>query len=1452
MLLAARQTDRQTASQAARLRQIRDDAPDGDPAYGAPLTRGLPHIHKPEGQGNWCGCEGEAGSHSLRPLNRLNTVCICLNTCNQLWVSQSSSVSISRQSWLKEAKTDGTGWMSERYPLCSQVIEPNSIPEFDNLYLDMNGIIHNSTHKGDYGISGSLSEDKMFLAIFNYIEHLFATIKPRKLFFMAIDGCAPRAKMNQQRSRRFRTAKDAHDARQAAIKKGEELPKEEPFDTNCITPGTVFMAKLSRQLQYFVNKKVSEDSDWRGVTIVLSGHDVPGEGEHKIMEYIRAAKAQPEYDPNVRECLYGLDADLIMLGLLSHEPHFCLLREEVTFGPPKASAKVKELDAQNFFLMHLSLLREYLELEFQELRTSLPFEYDLERIIDDFILMAFFVGNDFLPNLPNLHINEGALALMYKVYKKALPSCGGYINDNGVINRERLARMLEGLETFEKDYFETESHDASYFKSKEGGHLDNIEQAKIVNRLILTEEQKQVFNQVKGLIKKQDASTVMVRQTDETMKKFVEQISEDLSLSRKSIDMEENGVLNKFTRLSLNNVSGKDRHTVQEAVSRYSKAPVVQTTIEEAEAEMQRVYNEKFETWKGEYYKEKLGFGTDDTEALARMARNYCEGLQWVLYYYYHGIVSWGWYYGYHYSPKISDVRKGLQSDFEFDMGKPFKPFEQLMGVLPERSKKLVPVCFQELMVEDNSPIKDFYPNDFPLDMNGKKADWEAVVKIPFIDERRLLSAMEGKSARLTSEERSRNTHGLPIQFSHDAAIDVMYPSSLPGLFPDLRSHCCMTEYSLPSLVGKQLTRGLTDGVVLGVNSLAGFPSLRTIPFTGALDFHGINVFQRDSKNETMVITLQVEKATKKPEDIARERIGKTVYVGWPYLQEAQVIAVSDELFRYEYAQINGTKKQLVPIPQNSGPNSWQKLTRRLQDKLSKKSGIVSGPIEIICHVAPLKGLKRTEDGAFVKEFVFDARQDADYPLQCIVDDVLSHDTRYTERAAVDVAEEYPIGHKAFFLGEFNYGRPARVTGHSKGRVDILVSALKVKELEFGHRLAEESLRKAPYYPAPAVCKVVGMSALCLSKLTSSFTVVVDDDRVNLGLNLKFEGKKMKVLGYSRRNQMGWEYSDKAVVLLQDYKRLFPDFIQTLERKARNDMFVAKDFYPTGDAKQKIKEISVWLKSVATKSFERVPLEAQELDKDTIGRIEEAANEVNSKAVEVIGTKINAVPRKGLLKPEDAASRLQNQTFALGDRVIYVADSGKVPIATRGTAVGVHRDSLDIVFDSAFMSGTVLGGRCSEYRGMTVPYFAVLNISHPSVLAASRAGKTSTPTQTASHAYSNGNNRTLTPHNLLARNGSQANGQYYDNAAPKHNHWEQRSNERFMSSMISAPPARNGGIPGQFYPQQRQNGNGYVQAQPRGPANNEGNGFATRGRGRGRGRGGLGQGRLETIQSPGH
>lgn len=430
------------------------------------------------------------------------------------------------------------------------------------------------------------------------------------------------------------------------------------------------MAKLTRQLKYFINKKVSEDIDWQGVEVVLSGHEVPGEGEHKIMEYIRLAKAQPNYDPNIRHCLYGLDADLIMLGLLSHDPHFCLLREEVTFGRQNQK-KSKELEHQNFYLMHLCIVREYLELEFQELKEPevMAFPFDMERVIDDFILMAFFVGNDFLPNLPNLHINEGALALMFKVYKSVLPKAGGYINEAGVINLDRLALLLEELADVEYRFFESENENASWFKGKQLGKVDVMAKENLPKKgpLTMSTPQKDLYKQVKRYVNNRSAEgTLKSLDLNSSLpardRKFVTDLADDLRLEWKTVDNEEG---ERHLRLDFpkmpehddddDDAEDEESHTaLLRVMKRYDTAKVVDVTAEEAQEKRAKIYEEKFQAWKDNYYKAKFEWGLENESEMCKLAENYVQGLQWVLFYYYRGVASWPWFYGYHYSPMIS------------------------------------------------------------------------------------------------------------------------------------------------------------------------------------------------------------------------------------------------------------------------------------------------------------------------------------------------------------------------------------------------------------------------------------------------------------------------------------------------------------------------------------------------------------------------------------------------------------------------------------------------------------------------------------------------------------------------------------------------------------------------------------------------------------------------------
>lgn len=669
------------------------------------------------------------------------------------------------------------------------------------------------------------------------------------------------------------------------------------------------------------------------------------------------------------------------------------------------------------------------------------------------------------------------------------------------------------------------------------------------------------------------------------------------------------------------------------------------------------------------------------------------------------------------------DVKKGLGADTNFELGKPFRPFEQLMGVLPDRSKQLVPAPYRELMTSPDSPIIDFYPRDFELDMNGKKMEWEAVVKIPFIDENRLLSAIATKEQLLTPVERARNDFGASLKFTYSPEVAYIYPSSLPGVFPDIPNcHCVENIFDLPVMDGLEPYAGLVEGVHLGASALAGFPSLKTLPHVGQLAFHGVSVFQQDSRNESMVITL-LDPGSRSSIELAKKKLGKRIYVGYPFLQEALVVRVSDELFDYTIPE--GLEHAVSVAHTQSQIDQWQKKADRIEGFYSKRLGMVIGSVESMMHVQMLKGLIKTDEGATFKEFADIPGQETDYALQMIVDEVINPDERFIEREALPIEEEFPEGSRAFFLGEFNYGRPVHVTGHEDGKVNGMIASVKGREPDFGKERAREASRLCPYMPSYAIARQLRLNPLVLAKITSSFAVDVDGQRVNLGLNLKFEARKQKVLGYSRRGESGWEFSQKAIDLVAQYMIKFPEFIAGIQRNAQGDRYKPTDFYPEDVANLKIKEIQAWLKEIEAKSFERVPLDADQLDSDVVKLIEQDADRLAQNPSQMLPKKLKGVPRNALLKPSDVEQRLGNQKFSLGDRVVYAQDSGKVPIATRGTVVGLTRTPravlLDVVFDASFMSGTTLGDRCSPFRGQTVPAFSVLNVTYRQLITGTRA-----------------------------------------------------------------------------------------------------------------------------------
>ncbi|KAJ6975084.1 5'-3' exoribonuclease 4-like isoform X1 [Populus alba x Populus x berolinensis] len=679
-------------------------------------------------------------------------------------------------------------WLTEKYPLITaDVMEetpllingvsvpldtscpnPNGI-EFDNLYLDMNGIIHPCFHPE--GLPPPTTYEEVFAAVFKYIDRIFSIVRPRKLLFMAIDGVAPRAKMNQQRSRRFRAARDAADQALSIETDGGIVPESEEgnleqvkkLDSNVITPGTEFMDLLSSALHYYIRLRMKEDLGWRGIKVILSDANVAGEGEHKIMSYIRLQRNLPGFDPNTRHCLYGLDADLIMLALASHEIHFSILREDLgnartggkslkekrrlmkrrkLNGDSEQVGKFAEnienyISGMKFQFLNVWILREYLAYDLTIPDTTL--KLDVERVIDDFVFMCLFVGNDFLPHIPSLEISEGALNLLMTVYKKEFAQMGGYLTNSFEINLIRVEHFVQALG----------SHESAIFRRR------NQMQKEREIRFQRISKHQQAFHSSKSLF--DDG-------VSESCKSSVKLETAPLSQNRQN---PRSMAIKESNHFSSNGTS----------------AVVDKIKLGD-------------EGWKERYYAEKFeAKSEEERDTIRRHAVfKYVEGICWVMRYYYEGVCSWQWFYPYHYAPFASDFYGCDQLEIHFTLGEPFKPFDQLMAVLPAASAHALPLFYRKLMIDASSPILDFYPTDFELDNNGKRFSWQAICKLPFIEESRLVSEITKVEHTLTDEERRRNRLGydvLCVHVSHPLAVKVI------SLFE------CKDQSALPTANGK-------------------------------------------------------------------------------------------------------------------------------------------------------------------------------------------------------------------------------------------------------------------------------------------------------------------------------------------------------------------------------------------------------------------------------------------------------------------------------------------------------------------------------------------------------------------------------------------------------------------------------------------------------------------------
>ena len=254
-------------------------------------------------------------------------------------------------------------------------------------------------------------------------------IKPDKNVFIAFDGVAPIAKLDQQRQRRYKSAYQ-NEISKTIFKNS----KPDPWNTAAITPGTLFMTKLNERIrQRYVNP-----SDYKIRKFIVSPSDEPGEGEHKLFEYIRSFPDEHRADTTV---IYGLDADLIMLSI-NHLPisnNIFLFRETPDF----IKSINAELEPNQTYLLDIPELAKTITLNMNN-GNVLTSDQHKNRLYD-YIFMCFFLGNDFMPHFPSVNIRTGGVDKMLNAYKATIGQTDDNLTNGTKIYWKNVRKLIQFL-----------------------------------------------------------------------------------------------------------------------------------------------------------------------------------------------------------------------------------------------------------------------------------------------------------------------------------------------------------------------------------------------------------------------------------------------------------------------------------------------------------------------------------------------------------------------------------------------------------------------------------------------------------------------------------------------------------------------------------------------------------------------------------------------------------------------------------------------------------------------------------------------------------------------------------------------------------------------------------------------------------------------------------------------
>lgn len=494
------------------------------------------------------------------------------------------------------------------------------------------------------------------------IDDMITQTEPEYIY-IGIDGVAPMGKILQQRQRRYRflfdkkiklNAMDTIEELEEMIAKTSTKPNgiEEPvipLSSIELTPGTDYMERINNRMIAYV-----EVLKKRNIKCIYSSYHDEGEGEHKILQYIKT-----NLEPTIPIVIYGLDADLLFLSLgLGWEYDLYVMREKQVFAN-------KEVD--------LDEVPEYNYVEVKQLHILIS---NLEVSTNDFIVLCYLIGNDFLPGLLTTDVKKGGLDKIFRAWNNL---------------KEKL-----GIQT-EYENKPDENNDINIAKSYLV-EFDNKTNKYQINLELL----RGVFSELLW-----------------TERYVWKNINRDKLLNQDGLEPEE--------REKLLNLKEEDK---MEQLSKFISGQTSSTDfLEKIEFESAI-----------EYYSYYLGISCIDIDKLIikKMVWDYIGGIEWCIGYYLDKCPSWTWGYNFMITPTIKDIinffpQSNKQIKIKYS-SRTLNPVEQLVLAIPPQTYKYVIESELVEKIKSNKNIGYMLPEAFQIDINKEHIFWKCQVRIPMVE----------------------------------------------------------------------------------------------------------------------------------------------------------------------------------------------------------------------------------------------------------------------------------------------------------------------------------------------------------------------------------------------------------------------------------------------------------------------------------------------------------------------------------------------------------------------------------------------------------------------------------------------------------------------------------------------------------------------------------------------